>query len=212
MVIKMAATVNECSNNINLEEDILGENDSTNVDLGFIEKCESWRLQSEFFPSKVGGKPSWLNLSEVPTSSQVECENCHEPCIFLCQIYAPDEDRDDCFHRSLFLFMCTKADCCKPNSNASFKVLRCQLQRRNEFYSYDPPEESESWKSGVHAENYGKLCRVCNLRSTSHCGKCRCVYYCCRQHQVFDWKAGHKVQCCNEGIMNFVNQNKNDKK
>jgi pre-rRNA-processing protein TSR4 len=183
-----------------MEEDEMDESDGTSTDLGYLEKSETWRLRSEYFPSKVGGKPSWLNLSEIPNNSQVQCENCQKPCIFLCQIYAPIEHQDDCFHRTLFIFMCTSAECCKINSSSSFKILRCQLPRKNNFYSYDPPVESEDWKCEVNAEHFGKLCKVCNLRSTSHCGKCRCVYYCSKEHQVADWKAGHKSQCCSEGV------------
>ncbi|KAF4526203.1 hypothetical protein B566_EDAN001887 [Ephemera danica] len=175
------------------------EGDTTSVDLGFLEKSAPWRLKSEFFRSKVGGKPSWLNLSEIPTSDMVTCGHCQGPCIFLCQVYAPIEDQDSCFHRTLFIFMCPSAECCRENDSASFKVLRCQLSRRNQFYFYDAPIESEDFKPEVTAESFGKLCCVCNLKGVSHCGKCRVVNYCSRQHQVADWKAGHKSECCSAG-------------
>ena len=171
------------------------EGDCGAVDLGFVEKCEPWRLQSHFFPSKVGGKPAWLDMRQVPTAETVRCDVCGGPCIFLCQIYAPIEHQDDCFHRTLYLFLCPQAECCLPNENKNLKVLRCQLPRRNEFFSFNPPGESENWRPEVVLENLTKVCRVCNLRGTSHCAKCRRTNYCSRQHQVADWKAGHKSEC-----------------
>jgi hypothetical protein len=39
-----------------------------------------------------------------------------------------------------------------------------------------------------------KNCRVCGVPSKNKCEKC-IAYYCCREHQVQDWKAGHKQSC-----------------
>ena len=78
-------------------------------DLGFLESIDpsdSWQLESRFFPSKLGGKPSWLNLKNLPSSSQILCPSCRMPRSFLCQLYANIDDKPDCFHRTLFIFMC----------------------------------------------------------------------------------------------------------
>ena len=78
-------------------------------DLGFLEKIDaldSWQLDSRFFPSKIGGKPAWLNLRDLPSSSLIMCPSCELPRSFLCQLYANIDGRPDCFHRTLFIFMC----------------------------------------------------------------------------------------------------------
>ena len=78
-------------------------------DLGFLEKIDapdSWQLDSRFFPSKLGGKPAWLNLRDLPASSLIMCQLCKLPRSFLCQLYANIDDKPDCFHRTLFIFMC----------------------------------------------------------------------------------------------------------
>ena len=81
----------------------------TGVDLGFLEAIgtlDEWQLESRFFPSKLGGKPSWLDLKDLPPTSQIECPTCNTPRSFLCQIYANIDDFTACFHRTLFVFMC----------------------------------------------------------------------------------------------------------
>ncbi|CAB3359666.1 Hypothetical predicted protein [Cloeon dipterum] len=78
-----------------MDDDFLDLDNAGSVDVGFAEKCDPWKLESHFFPSKIGGKPAWLNFSH----------------------------------------------------------------------------------------------------GTSHCGKCQSVNYCCREHQVADWKAGHNSEC-----------------
>ena len=36
---------------------------ATTVDLGFLEtEFESWEVESRHFPSKVGGRPAWLDM------------------------------------------------------------------------------------------------------------------------------------------------------
>lgn len=37
-------------------------------------------------------------------------------------------------------------------------------------------------------------CAVCQVPATSHCGRCKSVYYCGREHQTSDWK-DHKKSC-----------------
>ncbi|XP_035740607.1 programmed cell death protein 2-like isoform X3 [Vespa mandarinia] len=139
------------------------------VDLGFVEKCQPWRLESRFFPSKVGGRPAWLNLKNIPRKEDLECEYCRNPCIFLCQIYAPYEEDNDAFHRTLF----------------------------NPFYPSEPPVEEEDWKTDITIDAWCKTCCVCGIAAPNHCSKCKITNYCCRNHQVYDWKQYHKHNCGN---------------
>ncbi|XP_016841519.1 programmed cell death protein 2 [Nasonia vitripennis] len=168
------------------------------IDIGFAEECESWRLASRFFPSKIGGKPAWLDLKNIPDATQLACEYCGNPCMFLCQVYAPYEEDDKAFHRTLYVFICKNADCCKENCNGNIKVLRSQLKRVNEFYPPDPPIEEKDWRTDICTEKWSKTCSICGIFSSSHCAKCKQVNYCCRLHQVWDWKNSHKNLCGKE--------------
>ncbi|XP_015510889.1 programmed cell death protein 2 [Neodiprion pinetum] len=171
------------------------ENKIGRIDIGFIEDCEEWRLASRFFPSKVGGKPAWLNLKDIPRKEDVECQFCKQPCIFLMQIYAPYENNAKAFHRTIFIFICRNPKCCKPNNNSNLKVFRSQLEKDNKFYPSNPPIESEEWRPDITTETWTKSCYVCGLNAPSHCSKCKKVNYCSREHQVYDWTHGHKIYC-----------------
>lgn len=164
------------------------------VDLGFAEKIESlWLLKSNYFPSKVGGKPSWLDLKELPTDEELQCKKCNKPMIFLCQIYAPIEDNDSCFHRTIFLFICRNDSCCVRNENCNLVVFRSQLPLANDFYPSVAP--SEEVKSEFDISKFVKICSVCGNFGSKHCSKCKTQQYCSREHQLIDWKAGHKANC-----------------
>ncbi|XP_077264373.1 zinc finger protein RP-8 [Temnothorax americanus] len=167
------------------------------IDLGFVEKCESWRLGSRFFPSKAGGKPAWLDLKNIPGKSDLECEYCGDPCVFLCQIYAPYEDVAG-FHRTVYVFVCKNVDCCRPNQSGNLRVFRSQLSRINDFYPAEPPVEREDWRTDIDVSRWANTCYVCGIFAPNHCGKCKVVNYCCRVHQVYDWRNGHKDVCGTE--------------
>lgn len=166
------------------------------VELGFLEKCESWELESRLFPSKAGGKPSWLDLQSVPDYNDLKCSRCDNPMIFLCQIYAPYEQDENNFHRTLFVFVCRTPACCVQNDSGNFRVFRSSLQRENDFYGYDPPCEQPD--PSFSTSKWVKLCRACGCRGDKVCAKCKSVTYCCREHQVYDWKRSHQNNCCSE--------------
>lgn len=163
------------------------------VDLGFAEPVEPWRLESRMFPSKIGGKPAWLSLKNLPTPEELLCSVCGKPMIFLCQVYAPYEEDARNFHRTIFIFTCRSADCCRSNSAENFKVFRSSLERQNEFYPFEPPNEEpdDNFDIGQKIE----LCSVCGCFGNKRCSKCKVVAYCGRDHQVFDWKENHKNTC-----------------
>ena len=56
------------------------------VDIGFLEEKENWLLHPKFFPSKVGGKPAWLDLKHIPAPEELTCKICGDPLVFLCQV------------------------------------------------------------------------------------------------------------------------------
>ncbi|KAL5288876.1 PDCD2 family protein [Megaselia abdita] len=169
-----------------------------NVDLGFVEECSSGLLTNKYFPSKIGGKPAWLELKSLPKFKQLQCESCKEPKTFLCQVYAPDEDNPECFHRTVYVFVCRNPDCNIPNSSQNFAVFRSQLEVTNNFFSEDPPDEdteSPAIPSPV------TLCLICGCRGPMSCARCKKASYCCQSHQKADWK-NHKVNCNAESTSN----------
>ena len=162
----------------------------SHVDLGFIEKTEPSKLTCQQFPSKVGGKPAWLSLSPLPSPNQLQCPKCSAECIFLLQVYAPVEEDDNAFHRTVFVFLCKNPDCHQPNSQEPFVVVRSQLPRGNDFYSSEPPTPM------TPAPTKGdKLCVVCGISGPKCCAKCHSRSYCSKEHQTIDWKTGHKKNC-----------------
>ncbi|XP_048586355.1 programmed cell death protein 2 [Nematostella vectensis] len=178
------------------------------VELGFVEKVANpLRLASPFFPSKVGGVPAWLDLENLPSSNGLLCKSCQKPLAFLMQVYSPFSEgvasEERCFHRTVFVFCCRNGKCYKKNSNDCFLVLRCQLPRKNKFYSFNPPPEIddnenvtlESVSSEFRPRKFACLCDVCGCSGTKKCSKCKSVFYCSRDHQVFGWKTGHKTAC-----------------
>lgn len=54
--------------------------------LGFADEQEGWLLTNRFFPSKIGGRPAWLELENIPDPKELLCDYCNEPCVFLCQV------------------------------------------------------------------------------------------------------------------------------
>ncbi|CAH0561023.1 unnamed protein product [Brassicogethes aeneus] len=165
----------------------------SHVDLGFLEDCDDWQVESRLFPSKVGGKPAWLDLESLPKVDDLKCGKCGKVMLFLCQIYAPIEDDDDNFHRTLFVFVCRNGGCCERNDSRNIGVLRCSLRRQNKFYDFDAPKEEPDLT--FDTSKWVKLCNLCGSLAEKHCSQCKKVAYCEREHQVLDWKEGHKTEC-----------------
>ncbi|XP_054165452.1 programmed cell death protein 2-like [Oppia nitens] len=163
------------------------------IDLGFIQPIgRRYKLKNKYFPSKVGGKPVFLELKSIPTSVDMKCPNCQQMLRFLLQIYAPIESKDSAFHRTLFVF------CCFNNNCNHFKVLRSQLPRINTYYSFDPPNyDSDDTNYDPNPQQFGhELCVVCGFEAKSKCAKCRKVNYCSKDHQIIDWKEGKHKELC----------------
>ena len=185
------------------EEDEELSDVETKVDLGFVSAPpHPLRLTRPYFPSKVGGRPSWLNPLHLPPSSSLTCPVCGDVLAFLMQLYAPLRDVPHLFHRTLFLFLCPRQSCLSRHSRASPTVIcyRSQLPRVNRFYS-DQPAQKLGKREGrleelVEADYEGvHLCVVCGLRGSSVCSGCKALWYCGKRCQKRDWKLGHKAEC-----------------
>ena len=48
-------------------------------------------------------------------------------------------------------------------------------------------------------EYYCTTCEACGLKASMKCSACKKVSYCCKEHQVLDWKR-HKSVC--KGLCN----------
>lgn len=173
------------------------------MDLGFAEHCvEKWRLLSHYFPSKLGGAPSWLSFENIPGYEELKCESCAKSCKFLLQIYSPDDEEEDdpishAFHRSLFVFVCDDKAC----TNRTFKCFRSQLPRLNDFYSSAPPNENffDASVDYPRADKYQTVCAICRCSATKKCSQCGNKSYCSKEHQTLHWKNGHKKACSPSG-------------
>lgn len=116
------------------------------VELGFLEKPDAKTdLTSAHFPSKVGGKPAWLELQQLPSPEQLACNVCKKPMVLLIQLYAPMRKRPPSYHRSVYVFMCRDRACHqRGGGRLAFKVLRSQLPQTNEFYEFSACSDSDS--------------------------------------------------------------------
>ncbi|XP_055838047.1 programmed cell death protein 2 [Episyrphus balteatus] len=161
------------------------------IDLGFAEECEPNLLRNVYFPSKIGGKPAWLDLEKIPSTDDLKCKKCGAPQSFLCQIYAPIEEKPECFHRTIYIFICREPSCSAPNSAENFSAFRSQLPRQNQFYSAIPPNEDEELPA---VEPSCRICSVCGCRGNSVCSRCKGINYCSAKHQRAHWPQ-HKVPC-----------------
>jgi len=168
---------------------------STSVDLGFFDDdFDQWELESRYFPSKIGGKPAWLDLKNLPSPSETRCSHCTSPLKFLLQLYSPDSMHQFAFHRTLFMFICTNSPCWSK-ANPPVLVFRCQLARENPYYPKEAPEDHPKWRPDILVGKHCPVCAVCGARGDKRCGRCKGVSYCSEQHQRSDWKSGHKSNC-----------------
>lgn len=172
--------------------------------LGFVDKPKNhWSLRRQYFPSKAGGVPAWLDPINIPSGSSFMCDICEEPLQFLLQVYAPIE-KESTFHRMLFVFMCPSMTCLLRDQHEqwkrhpekpyrSVKVFRCQLPRLNVFYSSESPKYDGSHKPAC---NGATLCHWCGTWKGDKCCKsCKQVWYCSENHQLMNWRSGHRVAC-----------------
>ena len=201
--------------------------DLAEVELGFLEKYDTTAEPvASSFPSKVGGKPVWLDPVHLPPADKLLCKQCGKPSVLLLQIYAPITDRTASRHRNVYVFVCRDPSCHRRDSNKPFRVFRCSLGKENDYYSDDESEEDidNDEESGEEIDN-GKeevstvqnapvtsnstnvndhthstlsvpsKCLVCGCLGLKRCGQCNKVHYCSREHQKWDWRAGHKLLC-----------------
>ena len=113
-----------------MESSSSSNNNNDPVQLGFAETPRKGDLDLKNFPSKIGGLPVWLlPLSNNIDESFFTC-SCGENLSFLLQLYCPLEDKNNCFHRMIYVFFCQK--CWKKQDLV--KVLRMNLTEESTYY------------------------------------------------------------------------------
>jgi len=188
--------------------------DESVIELGFAEGVDSFKLQPVFFPSKIGGKPAWLSQENIPPVDQIKCYQCGNIMNFLLQIYAPRDGHVETFHRMIYVFMCRNGSCFDKNSNTPFKTFRNQLPRENKFFSYEPISAEGRTDDVMQIveqlqTKWGSLCSVCGCKADKKCSACNGVSYCSKDHQLIDWRRGHKFNCSGAKMNSVKNQGKN---
>ena len=150
--------------------------------LGKAMEEEPYFLTSKFFPSKIGGKPAWLSLKNIPSIKSILCKKCNTQRIFLMQVYA-ENDKECCFHRTLFIFVCKSEKCNSNGEHGSFVVFRSQLAQVNDFYSTEPPNsEDEEEEECNEDKSKPTVCHLCGIY-TNRKSPSSNNYYCTAEHQ-----------------------------
>ena len=76
---------------------------------------------------------------------------------------------------------------------------------QNSYYSEEPPsEEYDATKQHPNAQCYQDICIVCGCSGSKRCSKCHKVTYCGKDHQIVDWKAGHKLLCTTDSEQSTI--------
>ena len=147
------------------EEDVFAEEE---VSLGFARPPEDpGALLRNRFPSKLGGKPAWLDPVQLPLESdELRCGASGEPMRFLLQLYAPLDDGEDtrAFHRMLYVFVSSKGS---------------RLAERGAVEAYSAPRAA----TRPALESYGRCdgscacygCYIMAIMVTASSLKCFCV-------------------------------------
>ncbi|KAJ7968146.1 Programmed cell death protein 2 [Quillaja saponaria] len=185
-----------------VEDDDDDEEQSEPITIGFVEKPENqWSLLRQYFPSKAGGVPAWLDPVNLPSGRSCACDICGESLQFLLQVYAPME-KESAFHRMLFVFMCPSMRCLLRDQHeqwkrhpekASRRSSACQLPRVNPFYSSEDPACNGTQEPSVAG---AALCDWCGTwKGDKLCSSCRRVRYCSKKHQLIHWRSGHNIAC-----------------
>ncbi|KAG2454853.1 hypothetical protein HYH02_000685 [Chlamydomonas schloesseri] len=134
-----------------VEED--EEPDEIQWNLGFVEEPEKpLLLLRHRFPSKVGGRPAWLDPVRLPSRDMLTCKASGKPLDFLLQVYAPvDANPEEGFHRALFLFISPEGS--RLKEPGAVRLFRCQIPRHNAFYSSDPPRDKDKYPNPLPASD-----------------------------------------------------------
>ncbi|OZJ05728.1 hypothetical protein BZG36_01335 [Bifiguratus adelaidae] len=134
---------------------------------------------------------------------KAKCGICGNPMSLLVQLYTPEDDPPEAFHRTVYVFCCKTGICHREDWKKCFKVFRSQLPQENKYYTLaDEPagtsDDEEEAAPDIILNDFKppSLCTVCGGLGDKTCSKCHSVSYCSREHQMLHWNFGfHKKLC-----------------
>lgn len=160
--------------------------DETGVQIGYLEPVEKpLHINASHFPSKVGGKPMWLNPKEALSVEDVQCGVCQEAMYLLLQLYTPFEEIQHAYHRYLYVYICANGACHQKDKDKPYKVWRSQLPKNTALYDK---------KARMCTPKGAPLCILCGVLGSKICSRCHAVHYCSKAHHASDWSL-HKSEC-----------------
>ncbi|KAJ3342644.1 hypothetical protein HDU93_001624 [Gonapodya sp. JEL0774] len=137
------------------------------VHIGFLEEPEETLTvdldDPSAFPSKVGGKPLWLDPTNPLRASDVTCGRCGSVMPLTLQLYTPEHGGEDAYHRVVYVFGCKKGACFHEDPKASLRAFRTQLPKLNPYVGtarkpFEPVQycgrehQVHHWTVGGHKE------------------------------------------------------------
>ena len=103
---------------------------------------------------KIGGVPSWLGPRDTLEKSPFTCPARNILLGFIAQLYRSvgDNDRDDSFHRTVYVFCRLSLARCSYEGeggclDTEFCVSHCQLPRGNDCYPYRGDEICDDYEN-----------------------------------------------------------------
>jgi pre-rRNA-processing protein TSR4 len=81
---------------------------------------------------QIGGCPSWL-IGRPPADGPPTCPVCSQSMTYIGQLYAPKDDIEQAYHRTLYIFACPQ--------HCQVTVLRSNLPRDNPYWPFNGDEE-----------------------------------------------------------------------
>ena len=68
------------------------------------------------------------------------CNRWNSRLTFIGQLYCPIDNKEETFHRMLYIYACLKGKCLQ--SSEAVRIFRCQLSQSNKYFSERPPNYS----------------------------------------------------------------------
>ncbi|CAL5196524.1 unnamed protein product [Lathyrus oleraceus] len=163
---------------------------SDEINLLFEEDSEENKL-SEFCVCSFCGKLRNIITRCSRCKNAIYCSKaCHvmhwrffhkDECV---EIISPEDHEESSFHGAQCFLL-------EPDNESSFNE-----DDEGDVYSIEGGENrDESIKETVRKfQDDG--CAVCGNSCSKKCSRCKAIKYCSQTCQHFDWKSGHKFQCC----------------
>ncbi|KAJ1914300.1 hypothetical protein H4219_004856 [Mycoemilia scoparia] len=161
------------------------------VVLGYAEKPDD-KFYELPFPSKIGGFPVWTDPRYPLDRDKVTCDICQGPMNMLLQLYAPEDDPPEAFHR-----LPEKNDVCVSRPLEQIKEIG-----DDDFGEEEEDDDDIEWirnpdlKCKYFIYYSASTCALCGYSAPLSCDKCNDRHYCSKSHQKRDQTTySHKATC-----------------